>query len=116
MLTFLLVSSLALAVLGFSALALPLFVVGGAIWLILLPIKLLFGFVFGGLFRAVFGLLGGLLGLIVAPLVMIVVGVALLGAFLAALVALVTPLIPVVLLFFLGWGIYRITIRPSPVL
>ena len=113
MLTFLLVSSLALAFLGFGFLALPLIVVFGLIWLITLPIRLLFGFVFGGLFRVLFGLLGGLLGLILGPIVMVVVGVALVGAFIAALVALLTPLIPVVLLLLLGWAIYKASSRPQ---
>jgi hypothetical protein len=114
-LTSLLVGSIALALLGFGALALPFFVVGAVVWLVLLPVRLLFGWVFGGLFR-VFGLLGALLGLIVAPLALITVGVALLVAFLAALLALVTPLIPVVLLCLLGWGVYRVAIRPTPAL
>jgi hypothetical protein len=35
------------------------------------------------------------------------------AAFVSALVALVTPLIPVVLLLLLGWGIYRAS-HPRP--
>jgi hypothetical protein len=116
MVTFLLVSALILAFLGFGFLAVPLLVVGGIFWLVTLPIRLMFGFVFGGLFRVFFGVLGALLGLILAPLVLVVVGVALVGAFVAALIALLTPLIPVVLLLLLGWGIYRVAIRPSPAL
>jgi len=116
MFTFLLASSLALALLGFGFLAIPLLVVGGVIWLVLLPIKLLLGFVFGGLFRVVFGVLGTLLGLILAPLLLIVAGVAVVGAFIAALIALITPLVPVALLLLLGWGIYRVSARPRAVL
>ena len=107
MLTFLLVSSLVLALFGFGLFALPLLIVGGVLWLVMLPIRLLFGFVFGGLFRVFFGLLGGLFSLLLVPLVMVVVGVALVGAFVAALVALLTPLIPVILLLLVGWAIYR---------
>jgi hypothetical protein len=116
MFTFLLVGSLILVLLGFGALAVPLLVVGGIVWLVMLPIKLLFGFVFGGLFRVVFGVVGAILGLVLAPLVLVVAGIALVGAFLVALVALLTPLIPVVLLLLLGWGIYRVAIRPTPAL
>ncbi len=116
MFTFLLVSSLILALLGFGFLAVPLLVVGGILWLVMLPIKLLFGFVFGGLFRVVFGVVGAILGLVLAPLVLIVAGIALVGAFLVALVALVTPLVPVALLLLLGWAIYRVAIRPTPAL
>src|SRR5688572_26554027 len=98
MLTFLLISALILAVLGFGAISLPFLIVGAVIWLVTLPIRLLFGFVLGGFFRVIFGVFGGLLGLlglILAPILIIVVGVALVAAFLSALLALVTPLIPV---------------------
>jgi hypothetical protein len=115
MFTFLLISSLVLALLGFGFLAIPLLVVGAVVWVVLLPIKLLFGFVFGGLFRVVFGVLGTLFGLILAPLVLILAGVAVIGAFVAALAALIIPLVPVALLLLLGWGIYRGAARPSPV-
>lgn len=114
MLTFLFFSALALAGLLIAGVfALPFLVIGAVIWLVLLPVKLLFGFIFGGLFRLIFGIGGALLGLIIAPIVIVVVGVALVGVFVAALLALLTPLIPVALLLLLGWGIYRIA-RPSP--
>ena len=113
MLTFLLFSAFAVVAFGFAGVfALPFLIIGGVIWLVLLPIRLLFGLVFGGLFRLVFGIGGALLGLVLAPLVMVVVGVALVGAFVAALFALLAPLIPIVLLALLGWGIYRIASRP----
>jgi hypothetical protein len=115
MFTFLLVSSLVLALLGFGFLAIPLLVAGAIVWIVLLPIKLLFGFVFGGLFRVVFGVLGAFFGLILAPLVLVVAGVAVAGAFVAALLALIAPLVPVALLLLLGWAIYRVASRPSPV-
>jgi hypothetical protein len=112
MLTFLLAGAMVLAVLGFGMFALPLLIVGGVLWLVTLPIRLLFGFVFGGLFRLFFGLLGGLFSLILIPLVMVVAGVALVGAFVAALVALVAPLVvPLILLLLLGWGYYRVAGR-----
>ena len=114
MFTFLLISSLVLALLGFGFLAVPLLVVGAVLWIVLLPIKLL-GFVLGGLFRVVFGLLGAIFGLILAPLVLLVAGVAVAGAFVAALLALIAPLVPVALLLLLGWAIYRVAARPSPV-
>jgi hypothetical protein len=111
MFSFLLVSALVLALLGFGFVALPLLLVGGVIWLVMLPIRLLFGFVFGGLFRVFFGLLGGLLSLILVPLVMVVAAVALVGAFIAAIVALLAPLVPVLLLALLGWAIYKVSCR-----
>ena len=80
--------------------------VGGFIWLVLLPLRILF--------KLIFGLVGGLIGLLVAPIIMLVVGVALVGAFFAAALALLTPLIPLALLFLLGWGLYRLFVRPSP--
>jgi hypothetical protein len=109
MLTFLLFSLFAFALTG--ALALPLFAIAAVLWLVTLPIRLLFGFLFGGLFRLVFGIVGALIGIILFPLVIVVAGIALVGAFVAALLALVTPLIPVVLLALLGWGAYRVS-RP----
>jgi hypothetical protein len=87
--------------------ALPFLAIGAILWLVTLPIRLLFGIVFGGIFRLIFGLGGALLGLIIAPIVMVVVGVALIGAFVVAPLALVAPLIPVILLALLAWAIYR---------
>jgi hypothetical protein len=108
MLTFLLFSLFAIVAFSLTgALALPLVALAGVLWLVTLPLRLLFGFLFGGLFRLVFGIGGALLGVILFLLVLVVVGIALVGAFVAALLALLTPLIPVVLLALLGWGIYR---------
>lgn len=111
MLTFIVVTALVLAVTGFGVFAIPFLILGGLLWLVMLPIKLLFGFVFGVLFRIFFGVLGALLGLILAPIILVVAGIALIGAFLAGVVALLAPLVPVVLLLLLGWGIVRL-VRP----
>ena len=100
-----------------AILLLPLLLIGAVIWLVLLPIRLLFhlpvGLV-GGFFSLLFGLAGALLGIVLVPVVLLVVGVALVGAFFAAALALLTPLIPIVLLGLLGWGVYRLFVRPSP--
>ncbi len=103
MLTFLFFSALAIAAALIGLAALPLLAIGAAVWLVLLPIKLLI--------RLAFGIGGALLGLLIAPLVMVVVGVALLVAFVTAVVALFVPLIPVVLLALLGWAIIRASSR-----
>jgi hypothetical protein len=110
MLTFLLVSALVLAALGLGSVALPFLVLGGVIWLVLLPVKLVLGLVVGlvgGAFRLLFGLFGALLALLLAPFALLLGAVALVVAFLGALISLITPLIPVALLLLLGWGIYR---------
>jgi len=112
MLTFLFLSLFALAAFGFAGVfALPLIAIGAVIWLVTLPFRLLFGFVFGGLFRLVIAIGGALLGIVLAPIIMVVVAVALVGALIAGLLALLAPLIPVVLLLLLGWGIYKVS-RP----
>src|SRR5688500_16920647 len=90
--------------LTFLLFVLPMVFIGGIIWLVTFPLRLLFGFVFGGLFRLVFGVLGALLGLLLAPLILIVLAVGLVGAVIVGLFALLTPLIPVILLALLGWG------------
>lgn len=105
MLGFLIFTIIAVALFGTAGLfvMLPVVLLGGAIWVV------------GGLFRLVFGVLGALLGLIIGPIVLLVVGVALIGAFFAAALALIAPLIPVMLLLLLGWGIYRLARPKAPV-
>jgi hypothetical protein len=112
MLTFLVVTAIILVAAGLGAFAIPLLVVGAAVWLVVLPIKLLVGFVFGGLFRMVFWLFGALIGLILAPILAIVAVVGVVGALVAGLLALLAPLVPVVLLLLLGWAIIRLA-RPN---
>ena len=112
MLTVLLLSLFALAAFGFAGVfAIPLIAIGVVIWLVTLPFRLLLGFVFGGLFRLVFAIGGALLGIVLAPIIVVVVAAALVGALIAGLLALLAPLIPVVLLLLLGWGIYKVS-RP----
>lgn len=110
MLSFLLFSAFAVAGVAIAGIfSLPFLLLAGVIWLILLPIKLLFG----GLFRLVFGLFGALLALVVTPIVMLLAGVALVGGLIAGIVALLAPLVPVILLLLLGWAVYRVVIRPT---
>jgi hypothetical protein len=118
---------------GFVALvALPVLIIGGIFWLITLPFRLFFGIVglvfslvfgafglffglVGWIFRVVFGVFGAILGLIFGPLLLLLLGVALVGGLIVGLFSLLAPLVPVILLGLVGWGIYRIsTNRPSP--
>lgn len=111
MVAFVILSALALAFAG--AMAIPFIVIGGLLWLITFPLRLLFKLI-GGIFGMVFGLLGGLLGLIIGPIVMVVVAVVLIGVLLSAVVSLLAPLLPLALLGLLVWAIYRVTKRPNP--
>ena len=69
MLTFLLGTALVLAALGLGTVALPVLVIGAVIWVVLLPIRLVFGLVIA--------LLGALISLI-TPLIPVAL-LALLG-------------------------------------
>jgi hypothetical protein len=111
MVAFIVLAALALALAG--VVAIPFIVIGGVIWLITFPLRLLFKLV-GGILGMVFGLLGGLLGLVIAPVVMLVVVIAIVGALLTAMVSLLAPLLPVALLGLLVWAIYRVSKRPNP--
>lgn len=115
-----------------ALIALPLLIIGGIFWLIMLPFRLFFGIlglvfglvfgafglvfgVVGWIFRLVFGVFGAILGLIFGPLLLLILGVALVGGLIVGLFSLLAPLVPVILLGLVGWGIYRIsTNRPSP--
>jgi hypothetical protein len=118
---------------GFAALiVLPVLIIGGIFWLITLPFRLFFGIVglvfslvfgafglffglVGWVFRIVFGIFGAILGLIFGPILLLLLGVALVGGLIVGLFSLLAPLVPVILLGLVGWGIYRIsTNRPSP--
>ena len=120
MLTVLAFSALAVAGVAIGgALFIPLIVIGGLIWLITLPIRLLFGFVFGGLFRLVFGLFGAvlgtvssLLGFLLAPLGILVAGVGIAAVLGTGAIALV-PVVPIAIVGLMVWGIYRL-VRPTP--
>src|SRR5687767_1655517 len=118
MLTGLFVGAILLLVMGVGgAFVLPFLIVGALIWLVVLPFRILFHVVFGlvgGFFGLIAGIGGALLGVLLVPLVLLVVGVALVGAFLAVLLAFLTPLVPVFLLVLLGWGVYRLFVRPAP--
>jgi hypothetical protein len=48
--------------------------------------------------------------------ILVIVGVALVGALVVGVVALLAPLIPVILLALLGWGIYKVSRRPHAAL
>jgi hypothetical protein len=103
MLTFLVVSSLALGAAVIAGVAaLPILAVGAVIWLVLLPFRLLF--------KLVFGVLGAAFGLLAAPLFVLVAGLALAGVVVTGTLALLAPLVPIALLALLVWGIYRIAV------
>lgn len=77
-------------------------------WVVFLPFRILF--------KILFGVGGLLLGAVVAPLLVVVLGAGLVVAVVGALLAIVLPLLPVMLLAFVGWAIYRGTRRrESPV-
>jgi hypothetical protein len=85
------------------------FVIKLLFWAVLFPIRLAL--------KLVFGVLGIGLAALVLPIVFVIAGVAIVGAIVAALFAIVAPLLPVLLLCFVGWAIYRASSRrPSPVI
>lgn len=88
MLTALFITAVVLLLLGAGAAVLiPFLIIGGLIWLVLLPIRLAFHLLFaliGGLFHLVFGVVAAVLGVLVAPVVLVVVGITLLSVFVAA--------------------------------
>ena len=96
-------TSLLLCIIGVIALMVLGTVIGAllhaVIWLVTLPFRILFKIVFG---------LGGLfLGLLFAPFVLVVAGIGIAVAAVGAVLSLLTPLLPVLLLGFFGWAIYR---------
>ena len=117
MLTALVITVAVLLLLGAGgAFLIPILVIGGLIWLLLWPIRFAFHLVFaiiGGVFHLAFGLVAAVLGVLLAPVVLVIGGIALLGGLVVALLALLTPLIPIAVLAMLGWGVYRLVVRPS---
>jgi len=111
MTAFIVLSVLALLTVG--AAALPFIVIGAAIWLILIPIRLLFRLA-GVILGMALGLIGGVLGLIIGPIVAVIAAIVVIGAVLAAALPLVAPLLPVALLGLLVWAVYRLAKRPTP--
>ena len=110
MFSFLFLTSMAILTLVVGGLvALPVIALLVVLWLVTLPFRLFFGFLFGGV-RLILGLIGGLLGLVFLP-VALVLGVV--GVLVAGLLALVMPILPLVLVFLLGWAVYRFSIRPA---
>jgi hypothetical protein len=101
---------------GFAVLAVIVFAVLfilGAFALVGFLLKLLFWAVFFPIrlaLKLLFGLVGLTLGAILLPFMLLVAGIAVVGALVAGLIALVTPLLPVILLGLVGWGIYRASI------
>jgi hypothetical protein len=94
-----LITGAALAALIVFALLAVGFVLKLVFWLVFLPIRLLFKLLFG---------LGGLLvGVVAVPILLLLVVGGIVLALLAALASLVLPLLPVVLLGFVGWAIYK---------
>ena len=92
-----------LMVVAWLALKVGFLVVKGLLWLLLLPVRLLFYAILFPLFFVAKAVLGGVLLLVVAPIV------ALLGLLAAAAIAL--PLLPLVFLAFVVWVVVRLT-RP----
>jgi len=104
MIAFLLLCGLAVAAcVVLSLVALPLFAIGGVFWLITFPIRILF--------KLLFGLGGALLGLVLAPVIAVVVAIVVAVALVGAVLSLLAPLVPMVLLGFFAWAVYRLTSR-----
>ena len=102
--TVLVVGSLAVAALALAAVvAIPILIVGALLWLITLPLRLLF--------KVVFGLVGALLGLIAGPILLLVSGLALAGAAAGAAFSPDLPIVPLLLVAFGSWALYRVS-RP----
>jgi hypothetical protein len=104
MITLLLLCALGLAacvVLG--VVALPLLAIGGLLWLVTFPIRILL--------KLLFGLGGALIGLVLAPVIAVVVAIVVAVALVGAVLSLVAPLLPLVLLGFFAWAVYRLTSR-----
>ena len=103
MLTFLTLCLLAIVVLPFMGIALIGALVGGLVWIVMFPIRLLF--------RILLGVVGVGLGLLFMPFILALVVVALVVAAIAAL----APLLPLAAVGLIGWAIYKaVTRRPAP--
>lgn len=104
MLTFLVLSSLAAMAFVMGAVGL---LVGGIIWLVLFPIRLLF--------RLVFGVAGLFLGLLLVPILGVVAAVVVVALLAAVAIAALVPLLPLLALLLIGWAFYKaVTRRTSP--
>ena len=92
-----------------------IFVVGmfvkGVLWLVFLPVRLLFGLLFTPLWfiaRLVFGILGAVFSVLMIPVVLVILAVAGVIAVLAAAV----PLLPLICIAFVVWVVLRAS-RPA---
>jgi hypothetical protein len=104
MLTFLVLSSLAAMAFVMGAVGL---LVGGIVWLVLFPVRLLF--------KLVFGVAGVLLGLLLVPILGIVAAIVAVAVLAAVAIAALVPLLPILALGFVGWALFKaVTRRTSP--
>ena len=90
------------------------FVLRMAFWMVLLPLRMLFGLLFVPFWIAK-TVLKVAFGVLLLPLMLIVGGVLAVAAFLAALVAVVTPLVPLLILGLLIWVVARSFRRPAAI-
>ena len=104
MLTFLVLSSLAAMAVAMGAVGL---LVGGIVWLVLFPIRLLF--------MLVFGVAGVLLGLLLVPILGVVAAIVAVVVVAAVAIAALVPLLPLIALALVGWALFKaVTRRTSP--
>ena len=100
-----------LVLIAWGALALGLILLKAMLWLVFLPIRLLFYALLLPLFFVLKAALGGVLLLVLAPLL----AIAALLTLVAAVVAIAVPLLPLVLVAFVIWFVARLMrAAPSP--
>lgn len=99
----------AVALVVVAALAAVAFVIKTILWVALFPIRLLL--------KLIFGVLGAGLAAVFLPILVIGGVLLLVAAIVAALVGILAPILPIALVAFVGWMIYRASVRrPSPVI
>ena len=95
--------------------AIPFLLVAAAFWIVTLPFRIAFNLLFGGV-KLLIGLAMGVLSILALPFVLLIAAIGLAGALVAGVLSLAAPLVPLALLALLGWALYRVTRRPSPVI
>lgn len=104
----------ALAVIGVVLFALAMvgmLLLKAVLWLVVLPLRLIFGLVLLPLLLVVKLLVGGVLFLVVGPIVLIGTFVALL----AVGAAVLTPLLPLIAIGLVIWAVVKIGRTPAPI-
>jgi hypothetical protein len=85
-----------------------------AFWMVLLPVRLLFGVLIVPFWIARM-LLKVVFGALMLPVLLVVGGLLTMAALIAAFVAIVTPMLPLLIVGFLIWVVIRSLRRPAVV-